>query len=462
MASFAHADFTSGMSYFDSGDFVQASQLFQKAARTDESIRAKCHLHCGLALQQMHDHQGAEKKILLALECDPSASMKDQLEEVRQWSFPLIFLIVGEAGDGKSSLNNILTESTGAATGKDPSGVTKTLTEYQCKRKIHGKPVIIIDSPGVGDEDVTPAMLLALIEEKLHLGDGGDVQLDGVIVTTPATSDRVKMGAQVVKILVEKGLVGGDEKWKNVVLVGTKADKADEDEFKFFQNKLVPHFFDQTAEKTGPTAFTTKTSAEELWKVLELLPATKVEYTPPGADVLAGSLAAKMGLDKKKFAAELEQQREQLEQAAEQTKQQLLKLQQECQAAQEQQQVQLEEQRERLCKERRQEEDDRQERLRKEEEERTAKIAKKNKERQDKIEKDEKDRQAKIVWAWLRWAGLGLAWALAMGWGGLNLVRGLAEIDWAEVAPNVMASGLGCAWIVMMMQKLSKPGWHLA
>ena len=44
--------------------------------------------------------------------------------------------------------------------------------------------------------------------------------IDGVIVTTPVPDGRVKLGAQVVKLLVEHGFVG-EEKWRNVMLVGT-------------------------------------------------------------------------------------------------------------------------------------------------------------------------------------------------------------------------------------------------
>ena len=45
------------------------------------------------------------------------------------------------------------------------------------------------------------------------------------MLTTPIPDNQVKLGAQVVQLLVQHGFVGPD-KWKNVILVGTKADRA--------------------------------------------------------------------------------------------------------------------------------------------------------------------------------------------------------------------------------------------
>ena len=50
-----------------------------------------------------------------------------------------------------------------------------------------------------------------LITDELHKADA----IDGIIVTTPIPDGRVKLGAQVVLLLVEHGF-SGKHKWQNV------------------------------------------------------------------------------------------------------------------------------------------------------------------------------------------------------------------------------------------------------
>ena len=75
------------------------------------------------------------------------------------------------------------------------SGVTKVISEYR-GRPVNGRPLFLLDTPGVGDGDVTPCKLVSLLEHELN-PNGGNRKLDGVIVTTPAGDGRVKLGAQV-------------------------------------------------------------------------------------------------------------------------------------------------------------------------------------------------------------------------------------------------------------------------
>jgi hypothetical protein len=51
----------------------------------------------------------------------------------------------------------------------------------------------------------------------------------GRAVTTPVPDGRVKLGAQLVQLLVEHNFLG-QGKWANIILVGTKADRATEEE----------------------------------------------------------------------------------------------------------------------------------------------------------------------------------------------------------------------------------------
>jgi hypothetical protein len=92
-------------------------------------------------------------------------------------------------------------------------------------------------TPGVGDADALPMKLLLMIEGELITDEvrsaGQPLRsadaIDGVIVSTPILDGRVKLGAQLVRVLVEHGFVGED-KWSNVILVGTKADRANQEE----------------------------------------------------------------------------------------------------------------------------------------------------------------------------------------------------------------------------------------
>ena len=98
---------------------------------------------------------------------------------------------------GKSSLINAL-RADGEREAKaalSEMGVTKEITEYR-GRPINGQPLLLLDTPGVGDGDVTPTKLLSLVEREL-CPEAGHRKLDGVIVTTPAGDGRVKLGAQV-------------------------------------------------------------------------------------------------------------------------------------------------------------------------------------------------------------------------------------------------------------------------
>ena len=49
---------------------------------------------------------------------------------------------------------------------------------------------------------------------------------------------RVKLGAQLVQLLVEHNFLG-QGKWANIILVGTKADRATEEELEFFKTDRV-------------------------------------------------------------------------------------------------------------------------------------------------------------------------------------------------------------------------------
>ena len=118
-------------------------------------------------------------------------------------------LVIGECGDGKSTLINILRDpSQGgeAATGKRARGVTKRIETYD-GFPINGRPIKLLDTPGVGDMDVTPVKLISLLEAQLSMLHQ---PVHGVLMTSPISDSRIKLGAQVVKALVagRKGILG--------------------------------------------------------------------------------------------------------------------------------------------------------------------------------------------------------------------------------------------------------------
>ena len=55
-----------------------------------------------------------------------------------------------------------------ASAGLNSRGVTKTITAYM-GLTINGQPIDLLDTPGVGDTDVTPMKLLTLIEQETRL-----------------------------------------------------------------------------------------------------------------------------------------------------------------------------------------------------------------------------------------------------------------------------------------------------
>jgi predicted GTPase len=162
-------------------------------------------------------------------------------------------LVVGDIHEGKSQLIDALCDTSSDQIGPEilevggirsnGDGTTKGCPSYR-GRVLQGRRIKIFDSPGISDgtafleedpmtltasntepdPDASVAAgtggLLSLLEKTFHKN-----QINLVIVVHPCNKTGVQMGARVLRCLIDKGLVAGNEDaWENIVVAFTKAD----------------------------------------------------------------------------------------------------------------------------------------------------------------------------------------------------------------------------------------------
>ena len=218
---------------------------------------------------------------------------------------PIRLLIVGATGDGKSTLINALRDpdlSHEAKAGLGTEGITKDIRLYHGK-PINGRNIELLDSPGVGDEDITPIKLITLLEYALE-----GLKVDGVIVTNKVTEGRVTPAARIVKELVAHGFAGGtgedEAAWQNIILVGTKSDQAPKELRQFFIEKVTKKFFPEgisgkfAITSVSPSGCCKKQRAnlkalhEQICRLPSLSP---VDYERPSSAVIAKAISNLVG-----------------------------------------------------------------------------------------------------------------------------------------------------------------------
>lgn len=168
------------------------------------------------------------------------------------------FIILGAAGDGKSSIvrkladpnvKQVLPES-----GRNPNGVTKNIRPYNIM--CQGKEMLLVDTMGIGDENKGISDLIAGLQSLLlKPAEDGDSsssasedyhQVHGIIVTNLIISSRLGLACQILQQIIKHGLVkdsNGISPWERIIICGTKRDRCDKDEIQDFQEKTGPHFF---------------------------------------------------------------------------------------------------------------------------------------------------------------------------------------------------------------------------
>ena len=217
-----------------------------------------------------------------------------------------IFLIIGECGDGKSTLINGLRDrriSGEAKTGLLANGVTKDVEAYigQLSRD---QLAVYLDTPGFGDGSVNTVTLVSQLEKELKEG------VNGIIITAPATACRYKLSMRIARLLIEIGFEDTD-KWNRVVLVGTKADLATPEEKALFDithdTGIAGQFFKGTNGTL--TTLTTKSDTSKLRNLLLKVPSKRIHYVAPSIDQLSEALGTELGVAASSVVAELREKR---------------------------------------------------------------------------------------------------------------------------------------------------------
>ena len=174
--------------------------------------------------------------------------------------FHKVILVMGNCGNGKSSLIGALEHPTWTArqyespeVGESGDGTTKEIAAIEGKN-IAGHAVMFYDSPGLGDPDVQQDKLLAQYVECFKTRG-----IDLILMVHAVSNSHFDQNTKFVKQLINKGLV--DDKgdlWSRVILVGTKADtlgympkKQQEQERGKFVTKGKTKFFEH-ATKSCP------------------------------------------------------------------------------------------------------------------------------------------------------------------------------------------------------------------
>jgi len=163
------------------------------------------------------------------------------------------FLIMGSIGDGKSALIKSLLPDNYIGpmpeTKQDGRGVTKTCARYPIKNTFN--TCFFIDTPGVGDHDNGLGDTLPMIEDEFAKG------IHGVILTCAVGQGRLTLGSKIAAQILKLSIIEKHPEYaKNIIVVGTKADKEDEDDKQIWKERIGPAFGKELGEEPGKIVLT--------------------------------------------------------------------------------------------------------------------------------------------------------------------------------------------------------------
>jgi len=152
------------------------------------------------------------------------------IAEAHDFSPELTTIIIGEPGMGKSTLvYNLAGRPSGCKIdGTDAKGVTKTFETFPADLRGEGFKDGVLDTPGLGDQEVKLTKWLALAEKSFQT-------VHAIIICVSETNPRITMGAELVSLMLERGFLSNaradDPNYKSlmknkIILVGTKGNLA--------------------------------------------------------------------------------------------------------------------------------------------------------------------------------------------------------------------------------------------
>jgi len=234
------------------------------------------------------------------------------------------YLVIGECGDGKSTLINALVGAHVAESGRNPGGVTKQLKFYPS----HVLNAVLIDTPGVGDATINVATLLTMMEEAFRT-----ITIHGVIVVSKEYT-RVKMGGQLVARFVDMAFKS-QSKWNNVIFAWTHGDKAEQEDVDNLPAALKLAMDTIKSQETPPYCITRcpGKGAQDVSHLINLVREINSRhgigsYANPSKEQLAAAIYAVTGVDADydKILKELDIARKEVKEAREEMNQQLREL----------------------------------------------------------------------------------------------------------------------------------------
>jgi len=165
-------------------------------------------------------------------------------------------LIIGECGMGKSTVVYNLAgrpKLKSMIDGMDPNGVTKDFEAFDANLRGVGFADAVLDSPGLGDQDVKLPEWIAKAERSFQ-------EVNAIVVCVSETNPRITMGAELVTMMIKRGflghLKGDDSETRNllrdsVIVAGTKGNLATRK-----LRKAMPTIAASFAKKCGLEAVT--------------------------------------------------------------------------------------------------------------------------------------------------------------------------------------------------------------